>query len=294
MLKKITNWFLLRFHSIMFAISVALYNTENDILKADPNDLGESNKHVQRMRHRNQTLEKFYAGQTDEKYVQDYYEVLKKSDAFMRNATPFKIAVAADKNAMTYGKEDKYGRVYEHYGFFDPKHKNYGKTVADAEKEEILKRKTNDDDYQLLYIFNNSPIEIGLLNLPDEADGDNISFTVDDLINQAKNFEFPMKIYRANNEVVNKIEKITEYFHVKKIGFDFVLLEFFVPLKFKTNKFDDESDVMKELINIDQVFFTSKYGEIIGFKVNEYVKRITLNDTYEVFKFNGNIMEIVK
>jgi hypothetical protein len=92
-MKNIFNWFLLKFHLIMFNISIALFNTENLILKADPNDLGNKNKKNQRMRHRNETLEKFYAGQTDEKYVKDYYEILKLSDKFMRTATPHKILV---------------------------------------------------------------------------------------------------------------------------------------------------------------------------------------------------------
>jgi hypothetical protein len=67
--QHILLWIYLKFHTIMFAISIALFNTEQEILKADPNNLGESSKKIQRMRHRNQLLEKFYAGQSDEKYV---------------------------------------------------------------------------------------------------------------------------------------------------------------------------------------------------------------------------------
>ena len=275
----------------MLYISIALFNTENEILKADPNNLGEKNKYVQRMRHRNPVLEKFYAGQTDEKYVQDYYEILKKADLYMKNATPFKMAVGADRHGMNYGKEDKYGRVHEHFGFYDVKSKHAGKTLNEVIQEEMINRRTTDDDYELLHIFDNKPIDTGLLKLPDDI-SDNVSFSVEDLITKAKTIEFPMKVYRNDNEIVNKIEQITEFLHVKKIGFDFVLLEFFIPLKFKTNTIDEESKIFKELTDLDQIFFKDRYGKMIAFKVNDYVKRINYNDTHEVFKFNGNIMEV--
>ena len=155
--QNIILWIYLKIHSIMFAISIALFNTEQEILKADPNNVGERNNHTQRMRSRNKLLEKFYAGQTDEKYVQDYYEVLKKADKFIRTATPHQMTVAADKYGTSYGMKDRYGRRYEHYGFFDDKHKNAGKTLGEVLTEEFEERRTKDDDYEIMYIFNNKP-----------------------------------------------------------------------------------------------------------------------------------------
>lgn len=61
----------------MTNISISLYNTEVELLKASPDDLNEKDKKVTRKLHRNQVLEKFYAGQRDEKYTKDYYELLK-------------------------------------------------------------------------------------------------------------------------------------------------------------------------------------------------------------------------
>lgn len=282
----------------MLYIGIALFNTENEILKADPNNLGESNKKIQRMRHRNEVLEKFYVGKTDEKFVQDYYEILKKADVFIRNATPFKVAVTADKYGMNLGKADKYGRLHDHFGFYDTKSKNEGKTINVVLQEEMDNRGTTDDDYQLLHIFNNKPIDSGLMGVPTDVykdiDSRDFKFSIDDLIEQSKKVEFPMQVYRQDNEILNKIEKITDYLHVKKIGFDFVLLEFFVPLKFKTNSIEEDSKIFKELIDFDQVFFKDKYGELIGFKVNNFVKRIEYNKTHDVFKFNGNTMEIIR
>lgn len=281
----------------MTYISISLYNTEIDILKADPNDLKESDKKIQRMRHRNQTLEKFYAGQRDEKYVQDYYEILKKADKFIRTATPHKMAVAADKHGSNYGQKDIYGRRYEHYGFFDDKHKHAGKTLGEVLELEYHERKTNDDDYELLYIFNNKPIETGfvkVLDVLEETDKENVDFEYEvvDIFRKSKQFEFPMKADR-DTEVVNKIEELTEYLHVKKIGFEYRQLEFFIPLKFKTNEIDENSEIFFEISNIKSIFVKNEYGELIGFGVNKFKKRIIHNDTHEVWKFEGIEMEIV-
>ena len=294
-MRKFFNWVYLTFHSIMLNISIALYNTENLILKADPNDLDEKSKKNQRMRHRNETLEKFYAGKADEVYTQKYYEILKGADKFMRTAKPHKVQVARDKYGMSYGKEDTHGEVHEHYGFFHPQKDNdkFGKSVGEIVELEKISRKTNDDDYEILRIFSNIPIEVGLAKIIENINADKkFDFKLEDLIKKSENFEFPMKIYRTDDKIpINKIEHITEYIHVKKIGMDVVRLEFFIPNKYKTNDLDLDSDIIKELIDIDQVFFTEKYGEVTGYKVNEYVKKIVFGE-YTVFKFNCTVMEI--
>lgn len=150
-LKRIYFWCYIKVHTTLINISIALYNTEQEILKADPNDLTEKDKKNQRMLHRNPVLEKFYAGKTDEKYVKDYYEILKKADKFIRTATPRQMAVAADKYGTSYGMKDPQGRTHEHYGFYDGKHKNAGKTIAEVLLKEYDERRTKDDDYELLY-----------------------------------------------------------------------------------------------------------------------------------------------
>jgi hypothetical protein len=163
--QKIILWTYITIHSIFIKISLALYRTEIDILKANPNITDEAGKKTQRHRHHNQLLEKFYAGQRDEKYVQDYYELLKKADKFKREATPYKYEVAAWKHTGGYyGKnEDYWGRQgNEHLGFFDNKHKHAGKTMKEVMEEEYKERRLDDDGYEILYIYNNKPIEVGL------------------------------------------------------------------------------------------------------------------------------------
>lgn len=278
----------------MINISIALYNTETEILKANPDDLDESKKKTTRKLHRNPLLEKFYAGQRDEKYVQDYYEVLKKADKFIRTATPHKVEVAAHKYGTSYGMKDKWGRRYEHYGFFDGKHKNAGKTIGEVLEMEYEERRLKDDDFEILYIFNNKPIEVGLAKVMDvveSSDKEDNVLEVKDLENKSKQFEFPIQIHRTNEFILNKIEQLTEYLHVKKIGFEHRQLEFFIPLKFKTSELSEDSEIFKEIIDIKEIHMRDEYGMLKSFAVLNYIKRIIHNDTHEVLKFQAIEME---
>jgi len=295
-LKNIYVWISLKVHSILVRTGIALYNTEVEILKADPNNLGEENKKITRKLHRNPLLEKFYAGQKDEKYTRDYYELLKKADKFMRTATPHKMAVAADKNSMSYGMKDRFGRRYEHYGFFDDKHKHAGKTIGEVIELEFEERRTKDDDLELLHIFNNRPIEVGLANIMDVLEktddkSTDFEYKVVDVFRKSKQFQFPIKINRENENIVNKIEQLTEFLHVKKIGFEYRQLEFLIPLKFKTTEILDDSDVYNELIDINNLYVKDDYGELMGFAVIDFIKRIVYNNTHEVWKFKGIEMQ---
>lgn len=274
-------------------ISIALVNTEEEILKANPNDLGESDKKIQRMRSRNQLLEKFYAGKTDAKYVKEYYEVLKKADKFIRTSTPHQMAVGADRHGMSYGMKDKYGRRYEHYGFFDEKHKNVGKTIGEVIDLEFEERRTTDDDFKLMYIFNNTPIEAALTKTIDSLENKTDEITVINMGKQSKQLEFPISIERDDENITNKLEELTEFLHIKMIGFELRQLEFFVPLKYKTNEIEDGSDIFNEIVTFKQLFLRDEYGTLIGFGIKNFSKRINYNDTHEVWKFDGNEMEMV-
>ena len=295
--RNVLIWIVLKYQSIMINLSIALYNTEVEILKADPNDLKESDKRNQRMLHRVAFLNRFYAGQRDEKYVKDYYEILKKADKFMRKATPRQMAVAADKYGTSYGMKDIYGRRYEHYGFFDEKHKHAGKTLGEVLSAEYLERRTTDDDYEILYIFNNKPIEVGLANIMDvlekpSQENADFEYQVVDVFRKSKQFEFPIKAVREV-EVANKIEQLTEFLHVKKIGFEYRVLEFFIPNKFKTSGVTDNSEIFNEIVNFKEIFIKEGYGELKGFGIIKFMKRINYKDTHEVWKFEGIEMETV-
>lgn len=237
---------------------------------------------------RSQLLQKFEQGQRDEKYVQDYYELLKKSDKFMRNATHHQKAVAADKNAMNVGQKDRFGRRYDHIGFFDEGHKHAGKTMGEVLDAEMKDRRTTDDDYELLQIFDNTPVEVGLSKISDVVDQE---FKVQDLINKSKTYVFPMKVNRER-DVVNKIEQLSEVVHVKKIGFEHRQLEFFVPKKFKLESIKEDSDIFKDIIDIKFIYFNNDYGELIGYRIIDYTKKISIED-FEVLKFHAFEMETI-
>jgi len=286
--KKILFRIYIFFHSVMINLSIALYNTEIDILKANPDDLNEKDKKTTRKLHHNPLIEKFYAGQRDEKYVQDYYELLKKADKFMRNATPHQKAVAADKNAMNVGQKDRFGRRYDHVGFFDENHKHAGKTIGEVLDLEMKERRTTDDDYELLQIFSNKPIEVGLTKIEDVVDDE---FKVNDLIAKSKTYEFPMKVVREG-EALNKIEQLSEVVHVKKIGFEHRQLEFFIPKKFGVGAIVTDDKIFQEIINVNFVYFNNDYGELIGYRIIDFIKRLSLEE-YEVLKFHAFEMETI-
>ena len=230
------------------------------------------------------------------------------------------MALAADRHGSSYGQKDQYGRRYEHFGFYDDKHKNAGKTIGEVLVAEFEERRLKDDDYELLHIFNNKPIEVGLekmLNLIKKTDkivpvlsgitkteisevehlADYVNedeYEVKDIQEKSKTFEFPIKVLREDENTVNKIEQLTEFLHVKKIGFEYRQLEFLIPLKFRTNDCAEDSDIFKQLINIKEVYLRDDYGTIIGYGIIKYIKRINHNDTHEVLKFEAIEMRNVR
>lgn len=286
MYRKIINWLVIAYASIKFAVGMSLVRAE-ELVFGDIGDLSEKNKRIQRMRHRNETLEKFYAGKRDEKYVQQFYEILKGADKFINNATPFKYEAVADNHSMSYGKRDRAGRVNEHYGFYDAKSKNSGKTVAEVIKDEIEERRTKDDNFPVLDIFTNKPIEAGLVGALRGNEQHKDYNPLDAVINM----EFPIK---ATSEVerVNKIEKLTEVLYVKEREYQVsVQLEFYIPVKYGTSLFGEDSKIFKELISISNVTITGKYGEKHSFVINKFLKRISHNEQFDVFKFEAFVMK---
>ena len=291
-IKKILLWLYLKLHTIKFVIGGAMYNVEDDILKADPFNLKEGDKKIQRMRSRNKTLEKFYAGVKDEKYTEHYYEILRKADKFMKTATPHKMAVAADVRRTNFGMADVYGRTHEHYGFFDDKHKHSGKTLEEVLALEYEERRTKDDDYEIMFIFNNKPIEVGLAKVMDviektEKENVDYEYEVKDIQKKSKQFEFPIKAFRDDNEIINKIEQLTEFLHIKRIGFEVIQLEFFIPLKYKTKEIEENSKIYEDITNISGIFAKNEFGDTMWFGITKFTKRIIHNDTHEVWKFEG-------
>jgi hypothetical protein len=282
---KIIKYFVKTFELIKFYLGISMYNTDMELLKAPELDVNEKDKKIQRKRHRNQLLEKFYQGQRDEKYQKEYYELLKKSDEYQKKADARRMDLTADKWGMSYGRKDVLGRrTYEHLGYFDPSHKNYGKTLGEVLNTEIEERRVKDDEYELEYIIDNRKVELNLTQ----------SF---DIHNEKKGVDHnkrPVIVNRDNPEQLNKIEDVTDFIHVKKIGFEHRYFEFFIPKKFKLYEHDENSTIFEEMILLNDFWYRDKYGELYGFKISEYVRRIDFNQEYEIIKFKGIEIENVK
>ena len=285
-MKKIINWVKFRISIIGFYIGIGISGVDK-VLKSEDHSISEKNKKNTRKLHSNDTLEKFYAGKADEKYTQQYYEILKKADLFMKKSTARRMAEVADRFGMSLGREIIKGeKVDEHFGFFDEKHINAGKTLEDALKLEIEERRTKDDDLTVIHMVDNKPYVAGIV--------DGIELALLSNIERARRMKFPISIVRENDEITNKLEMLTEFLHVKRLDDEHSQVEFFINNKFKINTIPDDNDIFKEIINIKEIWFNGKYDDKYGFNVLKFLKRYNHNDTYEVLKFFVKNVEIIE
>ena len=258
-------------------------------------------------------------GQRDQKFVQDYYEVLKKADKFLRNSTPEQMEMAANKWGMSVGKsdeefknvgrkpnekpkKDKWGRRYDHFGFYDPKNKNYGKTMAEAMIEEIHERTTNDDnEFAIEFMFSNKPANIGIGNNHEVVEDVALGFRELNSYEKSKLRKYPLTVKRDNPDSFNKIEQLAEYVHIKRIDDTHKILEFFIPAKYKLFTHSEKSSIFEELIDIDLVWIKDEYDNKYGYNISGYYKRSELLDEsipddedqviYHVVKLRGTKIE---
>ena len=288
-LKRIFLKVYLKIYLLSVRLGIAMKNSEDDIMASKSMVDDKKGKMQIRQTHRNPVIEKMLQGERDEQYVKDYYEILRKADHFMKTASPEKIAMSADKFGMSYGKKDRWGRRFEHYGFFDPKHKNYGNTLSEAMEQEVKDKTTKDDDYPVEFMFDNSPIVEGLSTFRDMKESEKVGsgFEVMSPAEKAKTRKFPMSVVRDNQNAFNKIEMLTSFLHVKKVYDRDRILEFFIPKKFKLGQHLDNKEIFDELIAINQVWIKDEYDGKYGFTVNSYRKYFDYDDKYDVLKFNA-------
>ena len=198
-----------------------LYNIDVDIFKVNPDGLDPSKKLVYRMRSRSKVLNNMDQGIKDEKFVKDFYETLKKADLFMKNATPHKMAVVADKYSIlakdpltgkdidTTKLDDETSANNRHFGFYHKSNKNFGKTLNEVLEQETLDRRINDDDYPILYIYDNTPHKLGFTDLDKltVVDGDEVRVLTEKEI--SNKLTFPISIRRSDDTILNKIEMLS-------------------------------------------------------------------------------------
>ncbi len=297
-MKTIINFLKSIFISFMIRISLALKNVEED-LKAHASDLFGSKKREHKRRSNNPVLRKMEQGQTDEKYVQQYYEILKKADEIIRSTNPDKAAKMADKHGLNIGGKDRWGMRWDHHGFLDPKHKHYGKTLKEIRDLEISERKQNEDDYPIVAMFSNKT-ELSFVQATKVLKSENDSFFIPELHEMAKMQKFPLKVVRKI-EVINKIEQLVEFVHVKSITSQHFIVEMFIPVKFKVYGVDVESEAFNDLVNIDQIWFKDEYGDNHAYRITSYYKKTIHQEyvdekkekkyKYDVLKFKAEIIQ---
>jgi hypothetical protein len=293
MVKQIKGFFL----SLLIRISIALKNVEED-LKANVDDLFGGHKIQYKKRHSNPVLRRMEDGTRDENYMQQFYEVLKKADEFVRSANPDKAAKVADRYGMNIGAKDKWGVRWDHHGFLDPKHKHYGKTLKEIRDLEIQERKLKDDDYPIVTMFTNKS-ELSFVQATKILHQKEDSFQVPELAEMATKQKFPLMVVRKEN-VVNRIEQLTEFVHIKGITSKHFIIECFIPSKYGLKKYDENSDVFKQLITADQMWFTDDYGDKHAYRITSFYKRtkhieyVENNEEkyrFDVIKFKAEIIE---
>lgn len=298
-MKGIITWIKIAFVSAMIRVSMAMKGVEDD-LKAHAADLVNGVKREFKKRTSNPILKKFEQGETDEKYVEAYYTILKKADEVVRSSNPDKAAKLADKHGVNIGAKDKWGVRWDHHGFLDPKHRHYGKTLKEIRDLEIEERKTSEDNYPVVAMFYNKAA-LSFLDTTKIIQTENDSININDLAEMAKLHKFPLTIIRPNPKVVNRLEQLTDYLHVKGVTSKHFILEFFVPTKFGLNKISNDSPIFKELIDVDQVWFGDEYGDKHYYRVTEFYKRMNhqpyIDDKkeekfrYELIKFKAELIE---
>lgn len=280
LVSKLREWFISTSIAFFFA-----FKRLDDELKADPIDLFKTEQ-----RQQVRDLFKMF----DQQYVQQFYEILKKADKFLRSANPAKIQKTAGKYGLNYGIKDKFGRRYEHYGFFDEKHKHYGKSLNEVRDEEVKERSLDEDDYPVVVMYQNKKefsFNESAAMIMDHDKG----FYAPEIHEMARAKKYPLTIVRKGDKVVaNRIEQLCEYLHVKQVTSEHKILEFFIPKKFRLEIITDDDPIFKELIDIDQVWFKDEYGDNNTYKITGFYKRGEYKKFTEKGEINPSGFDIIK
>jgi len=276
------NWFKRLFASATLSLFFALKRVDDE-LRADPIDLFKT-EHRAEIR---SIFERF-----DEKYVERFYEILKNADKFLRTANPAKIQRAAGKFGLNYGMKDHHGRRFEHYGFFDEKHRFAGKSLKEVRDLEVAEKQVQDDDYPVIVMYQNKK-EFSFNESAAMVLFNKRGLFAPEIHELARMKKYPLLVVR-DKVVANRIEQLTEYLHVKQITSQHKILEFMIPKKFGLEKIEDSDPIFKELINIDQVWFKDEYGDRNSYKVQEFFKRSEHNKFKPDGELNPHGYDVIK
>lgn len=276
------KWFKGLMFSGFMSLSFALKRVDDE-LRADPIDLFRSEQRAEM---------KSMFNMFDEQYVQQFYEILKKADKFLRSANPAKIQRTAGKYGLNYGMKDGFGRRHEHYGFFDDAHRFAGKSLKEVRDLEVSERTLEDDDYPVIIMYQNKK-EFSFLESASIILNNDKGFYAPEIHELARMKKYPLTIVR-DGEVRNRIEQLTDYVHVKEISSEHKIVEFFISKKFGLEKITNDDSIFKELINIKQIWFKDEYGDKNAYAVKEFYKRGEYKKYTEKGEINPSGFDILK
>jgi hypothetical protein len=247
--------------------SLAMNNTENDLLKPDPAQLQTGSK-KEYQKPTSNLLESLRRGDYNAEYVNHFYEVLRRADEIVASSSADEMAMLAEKYGMGSAAQNSYNMLNE-----DQKKRYGGKNSQDIRKEQISQRVTIDDNYQIDHMVINKRT---LKNVFESA------------IGQPRQYDFTLKVGRRY-KTSNTIEELCEYMHVKHLGENQKLLEFYIPKKYKIGSVE-HSDAMNEVISFEHVSFADQYGKKYEYSIKKFYK-ISENNQYDVLKFNAVIIQ---
>lgn len=251
--------------------SMAMNNLEQEVFKpADVDDLTNGGNKEQQKRSSN-LLESMRRGEYNAQYVKQFYEILRRADDIVLNSTPEEMRQLAERYGMGSAANTQYNMLTE-----DRVARHGNKTPQQIRDEEAKKRVTKDDNYEVDHMVSNIR---NVKNILEAAGG------------APKQYEFSLKVSR-DQEVVNKIEELSEFLHIKHVGENHKILEFFIPKKYKVTIVEHVA-ALNELKNFQYVWFTDKYGKRYDYNVRKFYK-LSSNQEYDVIKFNAVIMETME
>lgn len=248
--------------------SLAMKSTEEEIFAPDPAQLQTGQKKEFQKLSSSQLLESLRRGEYNAQYVNYFYEVLRRADDIVANSTPEEMKMLAERYGMGDAAKNSYNMLSE-----DFKSRYGDKDAKQVRKEQLKERVTSDDSYDIDHMVINKRT---LTNVFESAQG------------APRKYDFTLKVTRKY-QAVNKIEELSEYMHVKHIGDNHKLLEFYIPKKFGITHMSN-LDALNEIKSFDYVQFSDAYGKQFQYSIKKFYKT-TENNHYDVLKFNAVLIE---
>lgn len=199
----------------------------------------------QTKKHKSNFINKLIKGEINELYLKNFYKILKRSDQIfysLNNEKEYDDFVSGVKAVSEIDK---------------PRVVNFNKFSFEFF--------TKNDTIKLLY---NEEIFKALREVVSD-DGD--SFKISDL-RRSKMIKHRLSLNRKN-DVVNKLEEITEYIRIVENRSSKLFIEFYIPLKYGVSEIPTRGSIFKQLTDISGGKFVDKYGDIFEFEIDDYIKR---------------------